>query len=282
MVSRTAIFQWLSQIEPSRRDDTSLKHCGYTHSHGRKQHPLSPPASLLLYASDRRTPGHPSASASLRSKPNPERKRQSRSMSSSSRTPNNKRRRLQAAVITRPDPHGEDGQQHTGLSHGDDGDDGYVDDDYMEEVDLTGQDRYGDQVETPRPVRTVGRSININTRLPSSPTKRPRRKPETSHSSVSSSSSALRENGDEGNSVSNTSRQSGALSPTKKMAAMELNPDGLETRPFSLDDPRMPQSLADLLVEMEAYGNGEHVLSWSQRVSYPLLTLSLSLSLPPH
>ncbi|KUI65298.1 hypothetical protein VM1G_00781 [Cytospora mali] len=49
------------------------------------------------------------------------------------------------------------------------------------------------------------------------------------------------------------------------MAAMELNPDGLETRPFSLDDPRMPQSLADLLIEMEAYGNGEQLLSWSQK-----------------
>lgn len=201
--------------------------------------------------------------------------------SSSLRTSNNKRRRLQAAVITGR-ALGEDDQQQIGLLYGEDGDDSHDSGGGhdTEEADSIGQDQDqdgdSDQVRTPRPVRTVRRSIDISTnatslhqdaRAPSSPTKRPRRKPDNSSSSASSSS-ALGEDADEGNSVSNTSRQSGASSPVKKMAAMELNPDGLETRPFSLDDPRMPQSLADLLVEMEAYGNGEQVLSWSQKVSY--------------
>lgn len=202
------------------------------------------------------------------------------SSSPSLRTPNNKRRRLQAATVLERDPD-EDGHHHqqTGLSHGayDDGGDGGHDTD---EADPLGQEQDpdqggddGNQVETPRPTWTARRSVNISTNATSlhldaspssSPTKRPRRK-HTLNSSSSASASAFVEDSDAGDSASNTSRQSGASSPIKKMAAMELSPDGLETRPFSLDDPRMPQSLADLLVEMEAYGNGEQVLLWSQK-----------------
>lgn len=304
MVSRIDINQWLDRIEPIRRGDkiNTKNYCKHTHCHSRRElkgHPLSPPASSS-YASERRTPSRSSAGPSSRSKPEPDqdqdqdlqarlKRRRRRSClqsmylsSSSLRTPNNKRRRLQAAAVPERDADEDDHHHHqqTGLSHGAHDDDGDEDEaeplGQEQDPDQCGDD--GNQVETPRPVWTARRSGNISTNPTSlhldagpfsSPTKRPRRK-HTPNSFSSASASGLVEDSDAGDSTSNTSRQSGASSPIKKMAAMELSPDGLETRPFSLDDPRMPQSLADLLVEMEAYGNGEQVLPWSQKVNFPL------------
>lgn len=54
---------------------------------------------------------------------------------------------------------------------------------------------------------------------------------------------------------------SGSRSPTKRIATMELQPDGVETRSFSLTDSRLPDSLVDLLADMEACGRGIGVVS---------------------
>ena len=59
---------------------------------------------------------------------------------------------------------------------------------------------------------------------------------------------------------------SGSRSPTKRIAAMELQPDGAETRSFSLTDSRLPDSLVDLLAEMEACGRGIGVVSRALKV----------------
>jgi len=59
---------------------------------------------------------------------------------------------------------------------------------------------------------------------------------------------------------------SGSRSPTKRIAAMELQPDGAETRSFSLTDSRLPDSLVDLLAEMEACGRGFGVVSRALKV----------------
>lgn len=66
---------------------------------------------------------------------------------------------------------------------------------------------------------------------------------------------------------------SGSRSPTKRMAAMELQPDGVETRSFSLTDSRLPASLVGLLVEMEACGHGAGVVSPALKVRSSSSTL---------
>ena len=62
---------------------------------------------------------------------------------------------------------------------------------------------------------------------------------------------------------------SGSRSPTKRIAALELQPDGVETRSFCLTDSRLPESLGDLLVEMEACGRGAGVVSRALEVHPP-------------
>lgn len=67
-------------------------------------------------------------------------------------------------------------------------------------------------------------------------------------------------------SESQHSSASGRSSPTKKIAALELNPDGLETRMLSLTNLLMPPALADMLAEMEGCGAGAGVVSRARKV----------------
>lgn len=239
------------------------------------------------------------------------------------RTPSTKRQRRQTTVTPGRDLDG-DNQQQTGSfyvdGNSDDGHDDGSSQDRMGEADAVGEDPQqdqdyerdgdvngnGDQMETPRPFQTaIRRGINTSTnnaiiqhqdarphlsptkrpRSSSSLTKRPRRKQLTDNSSSSMSGSVFMGDGDRRDSASNTSRRSGASSsPTKHIVSMELDPNGLEVRPFSLDDARIPKSLAGLLAEMEDCGNGQNVLPCSQRVSYsfcysPVQSASQSLVL---
>ncbi|KAH8661187.1 hypothetical protein BGZ61DRAFT_369428 [Ilyonectria robusta] len=56
---------------------------------------------------------------------------------------------------------------------------------------------------------------------------------------------------------------SGRSSPTKRLATLELNHDGIETRVMSLTNPLLPETLAEILSELEFCSNGLGVVSRS-------------------
>ncbi|KAL2802427.1 hypothetical protein BJX63DRAFT_437878 [Aspergillus granulosus] len=58
-----------------------------------------------------------------------------------------------------------------------------------------------------------------------------------------------------------SSRTSGRSSPSKRMAALELYSEGVESRVLSLTDPNLPAPLAELLVELEKCSLGVGVIS---------------------
>ncbi|KAH6867695.1 hypothetical protein B0T10DRAFT_325391 [Thelonectria olida] len=57
------------------------------------------------------------------------------------------------------------------------------------------------------------------------------------------------------------SQASGRSSPSKRIAALELDPDGIETRVLSLTNPLLPDTLAEILSELEDCSNGFGVVS---------------------
>ncbi|KPM34474.1 hypothetical protein AK830_g12100 [Neonectria ditissima] len=59
------------------------------------------------------------------------------------------------------------------------------------------------------------------------------------------------------------SQPSGRSSPSKQMAALELDPGGINTRALSLVDPRLPPALSSLLKELERCHIGIGVISSS-------------------
>ena len=119
-----------------------------------------------------------------------------------------------------------------------------------------------DQQQTPR-ASEKSRSLQDETRRSTSPTKRHqglqrnRSIQAVSVISVSSQSDSQSQA---------SSRASGRSSPTKRMAAMELNLDGLESRTLSLTNPDLPNALADLLSEIEGCSTGAGVVSRSRKV----------------
>lgn len=64
-----------------------------------------------------------------------------------------------------------------------------------------------------------------------------------------------------------TSQQSGASSPRKKLAAMGLGPEGVEVRALTGENMSLPDSLVELLADMELICRGTSVISDSLRVS---------------
>lgn len=64
-------------------------------------------------------------------------------------------------------------------------------------------------------------------------------------------------------SQSTQSQASGRSSPTKQIAALELNPEGVETRVLSLKNQSLPPALSELLLDFEMCSNGVQVASSS-------------------
>ncbi|KAH8893081.1 hypothetical protein GQ53DRAFT_764152 [Thozetella sp. PMI_491] len=62
-------------------------------------------------------------------------------------------------------------------------------------------------------------------------------------------------------SVSGSSRASGRSSPRKRIAALEVKDDGLESRQLDLSNPSLPAPLAAFVKEMSRCETGYHVLS---------------------
>lgn len=70
------------------------------------------------------------------------------------------------------------------------------------------------------------------------------------------------------------SKASGRSSPTKKFSALELNPEGIETRVLSVGDLSLPDSLFSLTVELDGCNNALGVISQSRKVRSTLHTPS--------
>ncbi|KAK1761711.1 hypothetical protein QBC33DRAFT_553411 [Phialemonium atrogriseum] len=118
-----------------------------------------------------------------------------------------------------------------------------------------------DQQQTPRASEN-SRSLQDETRWSTSPTKR-HQGLQRNHSTQAVSIISVSSQSDSQSQAS--SRTSGRSSPTKRMAAMELNLDGLESRTLSLTNPDLPNALADLLSEMEVCSTGAGVVSRSRK-----------------
>lgn len=65
------------------------------------------------------------------------------------------------------------------------------------------------------------------------------------------------------------SKASGRSSPTKKFSALELNPEGIETRVLSVGDLSLPDALFSLTVELDGCNNALGVISRSRTVCPP-------------